>query len=378
MFKRNGVLNLSTTEQFRYSVYFIDNFLDRNLINDQKIWEIFGHRKLLAVIDRNVFNLYEKQIRNFFSKNAKEYTLHTIDADEKTKNMETMISVCALAKHNKLGRNSLLVAIGGGVVMDIVGFAAFAYRRKISYVRIPTTLVGLVDAGVGVKVGVNFLDSKNLLGGYHPPLVVFNDQSFLHTISDKNMRCGLYEILKMAVIKNRKLFNSICKNYQKFLEKNFDNDTQKIIHDSAQYMMSELQNNLFEKNLKRIVDFGHTFSPLLETFSNYEIPHGEAVGIDILLSSYISYRKGLLSLKENNKITEIIKQIGFTKKYELPPINQLFRSLDEVRNHRAGNLNLVIPTKIGKSMFTNKINIEELTNGYLFLKNTNLFLIKNL
>ena len=138
-------------------------------------------------------------------------------------------------------------------------------------------------------------------------------------------------------------------------------------------MMKELEKNLFETNLQRLVDFGHTFSPFLETTSDYAIPHGEAVGIDMLLSSSISLNKRLIKKLEFDEIFKLIMAIGFSKRYNLPNVKKLHNSLNEIRKHRAGNLNLVLPVRIGSSVFTNKCTYMEVENAIKFLLSTNLF-----
>jgi len=230
-----------------------------------------------------------------------------------------------------------------------------------------------VDAGVGVKVGVNFNGSKNFIGGYYPPLAVFNDQQFLKTLPIKEVRCGLFEILKMAIIADRKLFDRIKDYYNLFLTREFNSRTHAINYSAAFLMMEELEKNLFEADLQRLVDFGHTFSPFLETASNFSIPHGEAVGMDMLISSYISCKRRLITRLEFEEIFLVTKMVGFSKKHTLPGSKVLHASLHEIRKHRAGNLNLVLPAQIGSAIFTNNCSLREVARANAFLLSTGLF-----
>ncbi len=282
--------------------------------------------------------------------------------------MDSVLGICQAAQEFKMKRDSIFIGIGGGITLDVVGFAAFMFRRKTRYIRIPTTLIGLVDAGVGVKVGINFNNSKNLLGGYYAPIATFNNQSFLKTIDISNMRNGLYEIIKMGLINNQELFQLTQKHYEDFLKKNFNKYTDRIIYLSALSMMKELDPNLHERILKRSVDLGHTFSTYIEESSNWTINHGEAVGLDILISSFIALKRGIFSEKDFNQVFELVSSIGFSKKYKLPSLGSFHKSLELVRNHRAGNLNLVLPSKIGSCVFTNDCNIVELESAVKFCK----------
>jgi 3-dehydroquinate synthase len=362
-------IKLSKSHVLKYEVIFVSNLF--SLSKKTFLEELCTSKKILIVVDEKVYKIYGNKIENYFKNINSQYSFHKINAVEASKTMESVLNICELAKNLQLRRDSIFIGIGGGITLDIIGFAAFMFRRKLAYIRIPTTLVGLIDAGIGIKVGVNFKNSKNLLGGYYQPLAVFNDQSFLNTLGRKDIRNGLFEILKMGLIKNKKLFNLIEKHYKNFLDRRFNQDTNQIIYLSALSMMKELEPNLYEHNLKRSVDFGHTFSTYVEESSNYDIYHGEAVGIDMLISARISYKRGVFPKKDFLRVFDLIKSIGFSKKYEFASIKHFHSSLNLVRNHRAGNLNLVLPSKIGSFMFTNKCTLEELSEAVTFYKNVN-------
>lgn len=371
--KNNNKLVLSQILKINYPVYFSDGIFKLKTRKNDYLIKICKGKKVMMVIDNNVNRNYGKEIKRFLDYTKIQYSLWELNASEDCKNIEKVKNLCAAAKQFGMQRDSLFIAVGGGITMDIVGFTAFIYRRKIPYIRIPTTLVGIVDAGVGVKVGVNFNGSKNFLGGYYPPLAVFNDQSFLKTLTSKEIKCGLFEILKMAIIRDGGLFDLIKKHYGEFFEKEFNSRTHEINYLAAFLIMQELEKNLFETNLQRLVDFGHTFSPFLEVGSDFAMPHGEAVGIDMLLSSAISFNKKLINKIEFNEICKLIRTIGFSKKYKLPDAKRLHASLNEIRKHRAGNLNLVLPVKIGSAVFTNKCSFTEVEHAIKFLLSTNLF-----
>lgn len=366
-------LVLNQNLEINYPVYFSEGIFNTKSKNSNNLSKICRNKKIMVVIDKNVNKIYGKEIKLFFGYNRIESLFWELNASEDYKNIEKIKSICISAKQFGMQRDSIFIAIGGGVTMDIVGFAASIYRRKIPFIRIPTTLVGIVDAGVGVKVGVNFDVSKNFLGSYYPPLAVFNDQLLLKTLTSKEIKCGLFEILKMAIIKDERLFRLIKKYRKVFFEKEFNSHTHQINYLATFLMMEELEKNLFETNLQRLVDFGHTFSPFLETDSSYLIPHGEAVGIDMLISSYISLSRKLISKVEFENIFKLIKQIGFSKRYRLPEAKALYASLNEIIKHRAGNLNLVLPCKIGSAAFTNKCSYNDVENATKFLLSANLF-----
>jgi len=366
MISRNSTsIKLSRNHMINYEVFFVADLF--NLSNETQLQELCKGNKLLIVMDKNINEIYGKQIERFFRSSDCIYKIFLVDAREENKVMRTVTEICQAAKDFQMKRNSIFIGIGGGITLDITGFAAFMFRRKTRYLRIPTTLVGLVDAGVGVKVGVNFDNAKNLIGGYYPPVATFSDQSFLKTLDVPNIRNGLYEIVKMGLIDNRELFKLVDHHHKDFLTKKFNDKTDTIIYSSAFSMMKELEPNLHEHNLKRSVDFGHTFSTFIEESSNYSINHGEAVGLDVLISSFLSLKRGILSQNEFDRVLALTRSIGFTNLYKLPSLERFHEALDAVRNHRAGNLNLVLPSKIGTCIFTNECTKEELQEAVIFL-----------
>lgn len=367
MIKSDGsTIQLSRDHLLNYDVHFINGAFNYSI--SSRLSKFCKDKKLLIAVDKNVFDLYEKQIENFFKQIHCNYIIFLLNAFEQNKTMETVLEICQKAKDFQMKRDSIFIGIGGGITLDILGFAAFMFRRKTRYIRIPTTLVGLIDAGVGVKVGINFNNAKNLLGGYYAPIATFNDQTFLKTISIPNIRSGLYEIVKMGLINNKQLFQLTQKYHKDFLKKNFNANTDKIIRLSALSMMKELDSNLHEHELKRSIDLGHTFSTYIEESSNYNINHGEAVGLDVLISSFIASKRGILSKEEFNQVFKLISSIGFSKRYKLPSLESFHKSLDLVRNHRAGDLNLVLPYRIGSCVFTNDCSIVELESAVIFCK----------
>ena len=362
--KSNDKIILNQEHRTSYEVKFIKDIFSIGC--ELLLSKISTDKQLFVVIDKVVYDLYREKIDSFFNNSRFTYKLFPIIATEKNKNIETVVQICKTAKDFNLRRDSLFVCIGGGITMDIVGFAASMYRRKVRYVRIPTTLVGMVDAGVGVKVGVNFNNAKNFLGTYYPPVMTINDQTFLQTISIADIRNGLYEIIKIALVKDKTLFNLVEKHHKKFFTKKFNRSTKRIINLATSAMMEELEPNLHEHNLKRCVDFGHTLSPFIEVSSNYATNHGEAVGLDVIISCHIAYNRGLLSKKDFRRILMLVKSVGFTRKYNLPSIEQMHKSLDSIRHHRAGDLNMVLLDNIGSYIFVNDCTKEELKRAVLF------------
>jgi len=327
-----------------------------------------GCRRLI-IIDLKVSELYLNYIINYFKYHEVDYHLVTIDATEDNKDTENLFYILEEAeKFGLLRRDEPIIAIGGGVLLDIVGLAANLYRRGVPYIKVPTTLLALVDASVGVKTGINFKDRRNRLGSYYPPVAAYLDKSFLKSLSLLEISSGLGEILKMAVVKDKKLFN-ILENHGKELyeSKMFNCEyTDDVINLAVKGMKNELQENLWELDLQRYVDFGHSFSPVIEMRSISDssvssLTHGQAVALDVIFSSVISFMRNMLSKNDVMKIIKTSRNMNLpiSHPYFLNP-SLLLESLNETIKHRNGDQNLPIPKKIGESIFINDLTFEEI------------------
>ena len=181
----------------------------------------------------------------------------------------------------------MFVAFGGGVATDVVSVAASLYRRGIPVIRLPSSLIGQVDAGIGLKSAVNLKGVKSALGGFHTPEVVMSDPDWLRSLRPRALRAGMSEIVKIAIVRDPALFDDIAAFGRDLITTRFVEPrdvADASLRRAIELMLCELQANPFEEELARVVDFGHTFSPLLESVSEYRLNHGEAVAVDMAVS----------------------------------------------------------------------------------------------
>ena len=324
-------------------------------------------KKRLIIIDNNVFNIYSFKIKDYLDHHHFNYNIIVLNGDEKEKNIQNLLYLLEEMEHFGIQRkNEPVICIGGGVVLDIAGLACALYRRGVPYIRIPTTLLGIVDVSLAAKTGINFKDRRNRLGSYYPPVATLLDKSFLETLTEIEISSALGEIIKIAVIKDYNLF-TILEHYGRdlFLSKFKHPYADEVINRSIRGMKEELENNLWEKNLERCVDFGHSFSPIIEMKSLVnavqELTHGQAVALDIIFSCIISHiREGLTE-------DDVRRVINVCKKCNLPTYHEYFtkprillEALSDTIKHRDGNQNLPIPIEIGKYVFINNLTYDEI------------------
>jgi 3-dehydroquinate synthase len=326
--------------------------------------EVVGSRPILAVVDGNVERIYGKRIRAYLRERVNVVGYLELSVSERVKDLGTVEHICAKAKDLEFRRDGVFVGIGGGVLLDIVGFAASVFRRGVAFVRIPTTLVGLVDVGMGIKQGINFCKTKNLIGSFYPPMATINDRRFVATLGEREIRCGFAETLKMALIRNQKLFSLLERNAMELVDSRFERPpdvAEEVMMVASRDMMEELQPNLFEDDLERLVDFGHTFSPTIELHTEYAIAHGEAVAMDIYLSCLLAVDRRALSVKDLNRVQRLYQKAGLkTWATCCPTEEQLYDGLRDVKSHRGGRLNLVVPAEIGKGVFLLDVKYREI------------------
>jgi 2-epi-5-epi-valiolone synthase len=317
----------------------------------------------LVVLTPTVSKLYGARIASRFrdlSGSASSVYLE-LNCTEQSKDMSQAAKVCEAAVAMNLRRGGQIIGIGGGVCLDIVGLAASIYRRGVRHIKIPTTLIGLIDAGIGVKNGVNCLNKKSALGSFYPPEVTLIDRSFLQTLAPQHIRDGLAEALKMAVIRDAELFELIEASADAFTSERLQDQVgEVVIRRAISGMLAELSQNLYEldSGYCRAVDFGHTFSPHIEAATGYQTSHGRAVAIDMALSTVIAALLGHVSWSLCDRIVRLIDALGLPTAV-LSPVDAvgLLASLDSVVAHRNGALNLVVPAGLGRVTFVQRAEI---------------------
>lgn len=319
-----------------------------------------------VIVDSNVERHYSEQIREYFDFHKIDARVLVFPSGEKNKTVDNYLWVLReLDKFPINRRDEPIIAIGGGVLTDIAGFVASSYRRGIPHIKVPTTLMGYVDASIGIKAGINFNNNKNRLGAFEPPKKVFLDRNFLKTLSQRHILNGMCEMIKLAVIKDYEIFKLLESHGTSSIETKFQDETSSSILDrSVGGMLEELQPNLFEDDLARKVDFGHTFSYGLETHPEADLLHGEAVLIDILISSLLAAARNLLSEQELNRIFEIVAKFGIVLNDELVTAELLWNTLRERTYHRNGFQRVPLPQGLGGCTFANDINFEEIQSAY--------------
>ena len=348
--------NLFSTDNQAF-INFLNNFGDTRF-----------QKKILFLIDdgvaENHLTLIES-IKTYFSNNTNITLVDEIlvmPGGEIVKNDTQYLDQTLLAI-NKYGidRHSFVAAIGGGAFLDMVGYASTIAHRGVKHIRIPTTVLSQNDSGVGVKNGVNFLGKKNFLGTFSPPVAVFNDSTFLNSLSERDWRSGISEAVKVALIKDLPFFEWLEINAISMAKREMEIMQEQIFRSAALHTNHISSGDPFEMGSARPLDFGHWAAHKLEYLTNFEIRHGEAVAIGIALDSIYSQLLGLISQEEVNRIITLLKNLGFTLYHEKLGENDklnLWDGLNEFREHLGGQLTIPILEKLGKGREIHEVDFE--------------------
>jgi 3-dehydroquinate synthase len=348
--------------RFEYKVFFTtglfeaNNDVFRSFLRERKNPGVV--RKMLFVLDDGFVQHHPnlvQQIKTYLNGEADVRLVEemiVLPGGEATKNSKTYFErIISAVHHHGIDRHSYLVAIGGGSVLDVAGYAAAVAHRGIRHIRIPTTVLSQNDSGVGVKNGINYFSKKNFLGTFTPPVAVFNDNHFLTTLDQAEWRSGISEAVKVALIKDAAFFKWLEAHARKMVNREMDAMQYQIRRCAELHLQHIAGADPFESGSSRPLDFGHWGAHKLEQLSNFSIRHGEAVAIGIALDTVYSFLSGRLEESSAKRVLELIRTLGFPLTDPLLEVTDekspLLDGLNEFREHLGGRLTIMLLKDIG-------------------------------
>lgn len=354
--------HVSHQRPIEYDIISAPNLLDPNNAALLSCGRVHAGRRFV-VIDEQVAQHCSAALEAYFAQHRIETRIVRFPGGEAAKTMDAWLGLLRELDDFPIHRrDEPIIAIGGGVLTDVVGFVAGSYRRGVPHIKVPTTLMGYVDAAVGIKTGINFNGHKNRLGSFEPPRQVLLDRSFLTTLPQRHTLNGVCEIIKLAVIKDAVLFDQLERHGAASITNCFQDDHGgQILERAISGILEELQPNLFEDELARNVDFGHTFSYGLETRHADCLLHGEAVLLDIAISVLIARQRGLLNAAEVERVFALIDTLGIVLDTDVLDADLMWHSLLDRVEHRNGLQRVPLPNGLGACVFVNDISPLEIT-----------------
>lgn len=357
-------LQQNFTVTFRYDVHFTRAIFDEENSLFQEVIEDQSSQlpaKMLIIVDDGVANHHPDLERSLYQyAEARPGTMQlcgspvVVPGGERAKNDPQLVEQI-LVDINRQGidRHAFVVAVGGGAVLDMAGYAAAIAHRGIRHIRIPTTVLSQNDSGVGVKNGINYFGKKNFLGCFTPPVAVINDLDFLRTLDNRDWRAGISEAIKVSLIKDRSFFEFLESSAPR-LARREEPPMEHLIYECARLHMEHIAGgDPFEMGSSRPLDFGHWAAHKLEQLSDYRLRHGEAVAIGIALDVTYSFLKNHIDKAAWQRIIRLMHELGFevfTPELNMKQAGRLvvLEGLDEFREHLGGQLTIMLLEQVGR------------------------------
>ncbi|WP_298769799.1 3-dehydroquinate synthase [uncultured Shewanella sp.] len=390
--QNNRLDTLSATFKidYHYNVLTTDNTFSVNnamLIELMRPTVVEYQQKVLCIIDQGVLEHrpdFTQKIEQYFNRHSRSIfhcQTKVIQGGEKCKTQTQLDRIIEYMK--PLDRHSWVIAIGGGALLDCVGFASAIFHRGIRLIRMPSTVLAQNDAGIGVKNGINAFQQKNFLGSFTPPFAVINDVELLVSLSDRDKRAGLAEAVKVALIKDPTFFIWLEENVEQLNQFELV-ATRYAIQRCAQCHIEHItqQGDPFERGNGRPLDYGHWSAHKMENLSDYQIRHGEAVAIGIVLDTLYAQEMAWLSTEKVHRIINVIQRLGFELwHYSLDMQDDkgeplVIQGVEEFRQHLGGRLSIPILTDIGAFRNIEVVDISKMKGALKQLKNVSLECMK--
>ncbi len=351
------VLNVDLGDR-SYPIYIGDALLS----NTQILQSAISAKQILLISNETVAPLYMQRVCNALSHNSdKRVEVLTLKDGEQYKTLDTISLIYDRLMELRYDRSCCLVALGGGVIGDMTGFAAATYQRGVAFCQLPTTLLAQVDSSVGGKTGVNHVAGKNMIGAFHQPQAVVIDTSTLSTLPERELIAGLAEVIKYGLIADREFLEWLADNIQALREK----DPQALsfaIERSCQNKARVVASDEREAGIRAILNLGHTFGHALETATEYRHwLHGEAVGFGTLMALDLSQRMGMITSADVELASKLLALAGLPKEapknIDSETIRRLMSSDKKVKE---GQLRLVLLRQLGEAYVANDYSEQQL------------------
>ena len=319
----------------------------------------YGERKLCIVTDSHVEPLYAARVKEALEEEGMQTELYVFPAGEENKNLDTVRSLYTFLIERHFGRKDCLIALGGGVVGDLTGFAAATYLRGIDFIQIPTTLLAQVDSSIGGKTGVDFDGYKNMVGAFHMPRLVYINLSALATLEARQFYSGFAEAMKSALIADARYYEWLIANMYEICDREPEVMAE-LVRRSCEIKRKIVENDPEEKGERALLNLGHTIGHAIEKAKGFSLTHGECVALGCVAAAFISWKKEMLPMEEYYEIRDMFVPFNLPISVdELEPE----RILDLTKSDKkmdSGRIRFVLLKKIGKAVLDLSVTDEQI------------------
>lgn len=319
----------------------------------------FAYDKICILTDSNVGPLYRKPVEEALAGLGTEILTYTVEAGEDHKNLDTIRDIYRFLIEKHFDRHALLLALGGGVIGDMTGFAAATYLRGIDYVQVPTTLLSQADSSIGGKTGVDFEGYKNMVGAFKMPKLVYENVSTLKTLDGRQFVSGFAEVMKSALIADEEFYVWLIDNMYEITDRE-PAVLQEMLFDSCCVKKRFVEKDPYEVKERRLLNLGHTIGHAIEKYKNFTLTHGECVALGTVAAAFLSWKKNFLSMEEYYEIRDMFVPFGLpisVEDIDIDAVTELTHSDKKVLN---GTIQFVLLKKIGKAFLSTDVTDDDI------------------
>ena len=331
----------------------------------------FENRKFAIVTDSNVDKLYSKEVENIISGISDKVIKCVIPAGESNKNLSEIEKIYEQLILEHFDRHDLIIALGGGVVGDMAGYAAANYLRGISFIQIPTTLLAQTDSSIGGKTGVDFKGYKNMIGAFHMPKLVYMNLSTLISLDERQYISGFAEVMKHGLIKDSEFYTWLIDNLYEICERDID-VLSEMVPRSCDIKRRVVEKDPTEKGDRALLNFGHTLGHAIEKAKNFELMHGECVALGSVAAAYISWKKDMISMEEYYEIRDMFVPFGLPISVEDIDVDEVIKLTKSDKKADSDKIRFILLKKVGKAVIDTTVTDDEMKaalNEILYVEN---------
>ena len=321
-----------------------------------------SEKKLCIITDSRVNGLYSDDICRILEDQCKKIVVFSFPEGEKSKNLDTVKDIYEFLIQNKFERKDMLLALGGGVVGDITGFAAATYLRGVDFIQIPTTLLAQVDSSVGGKTGVDFDQYKNMVGAFYMPKLVYMNLSVLNSLDDRQYYAGMAEVMKYGLIKNAPFYEWIIDNMYEIHDRNLE-VLEEMVVKSCTYKKIVVEKDPTEKGERAILNFGHTIGHAIEKAKNFELLHGECVALGSVAAAYISWKRDMITKDEYYEIRDMFVPFNLPISIDDIDPEEILRLTASDKKMEGDQIKFILLKKVGKAVIDTTVTKDEIMAG---------------
>ena len=340
-------------------VYDIVMTQDFNGLQEEVRKHVSASGKLCIVTDSTVSELYLREVAEILSSCCSSVISYVFPAGEAHKNLSTVQKLYERLILERFDRSDMLVALGGGVVGDLCGFAAATYLRGISFIQIPTTLLSQVDSSIGGKTGVDFLKYKNMVGAFHQPRMVYMNVSTLCTLPLEQFSCGMGEVVKHGFIRDASYSRWLYENRAKILA--LDTDTlSEMICRSCVIKKTVVENDPTEQGERAVLNMGHTVGHAVEKLKDFRLLHGQCVAVGTVASAYLSMRRGMITVEEYENVKQLLEAFGLPVSTDGLRAEEVLSVTKSDKKMEQGRIKFILMKEPGYAVVDKTVTDEEL------------------